>query len=233
MKNKLDQSITAVPRDSCARRIKLGVIAAALLGAASLSAIAGDLPLPPHSSAFGRSLEDWQDTYWRWALGEVTIKPDANGNAVAKGNVALMPLPAADGSGAPGSIDVTLNSGQSFMLPLLMVLGNSYSDGSVDALVSSNDFQDIDLSLKLDGVEIVNGTNAIQFYTQALFDPPISISGNPPVTAWAWFQGVGIVHAPLAPGSHTLTLDTRNTYPEYSFSVEYHNTWNVTVLAGK
>ena len=42
-----------------------------------------------------------------------------------------------------------------------------------------------------------------------------------------------MVHTPLSVGVHTLTLDTKNTYPEYNFSVEYHNTWHITVQPGK
>jgi hypothetical protein len=158
-----------------ARRVGHGIaLIALLLALGPVGANAADQPQPPQSSAFGRSLEDWQDTYWRWALGEVSIKPDANGNAVAKGNVVLMPLPAAPGDGTPASINVTLKSGQAFMLPLLMLLGNSQDNGSPDdAFASSNDFRNITLSLKLDGVEIMNGSNAIQFYTQALFNPTI------------------------------------------------------------
>jgi hypothetical protein len=207
----------------------LCLISALALGLCA-AARAGDSPQPPQSNAFGKSLEDWQDTYWRWALGEVSIKPDANGNAVVRGNVVLMPLPSAPGDGTAASLDVTLKSGQPFMMPLLMLLGNSYSDGTPnDVFASSNDFRNINLSLKLDGVEIMNGSNAIQYYTQSIFDPSIPLAGSPPASAWIWFQGIGMVHTPLSLGVHTLTLDTKNTYPEYNFSVEYHNTWHITV----
>ena len=188
---------------------------------------------PGNSSTFGKTLQEWQNIYWNWALGALSIPTDANNNAVVNGHVVLMPLPAADGSGTPASIDVTLRSGQAFMLPLLMLLGNSYSNGNPDdAFASKGDFRNITLSLKLDGVQIMNGTNAVQYYTQGGFNPVIPISGVPGVAAWIWFQGIGFVHNPLTPGNHTITLDTQNSYPEYGFSVEYHNTWNITVQAG-
>jgi hypothetical protein len=42
------------------------------------------------------------------------------------------------------------------------------------------------------------------------------------------------VHAPLAAGNHTITLDAKNTQLVYdakgnAWTYEYHNTWNVTV----
>jgi len=209
------------------------LVLGAIVSLALMPVAAADKPAPPQSSAFGKSLEDWQDTYWRWALGAVAIKPDANGNAVVKGNVVLMPLPDAPGDGTPGAIDVTLASGQSFMLPLLMLLGNSYDDGTPsDTFVSPNDFKNIDLSVRVDGVEIIKRADSIKFYTQATFDPPIP-TGSYPAIAWIWFQGIGFVHSPLTPGLHTLTLDVRNTYPEYHFTQEFHNTWNITVQHGK
>src|SRR6266567_3481406 len=74
-------------------------------------------PLPGKSLGYGQSLADWQELYWRWGYGDVSLPADGNGNAFVN-NVVLMPLPSTLGDGTPGSINVTLNAGQSFVLPL-------------------------------------------------------------------------------------------------------------------
>src|SRR5262245_21740621 len=77
----------------------------------------GSQTAPGNSSAFGNSLTTWQETYFRWAYGDVTVPTDSNGNAVV-GNHVLFPLPNATGDGTPAHLDVKLNPGQSFVLPL-------------------------------------------------------------------------------------------------------------------
>src|SRR5216117_3855651 len=77
-------------------------MAALLLGLClTTTALAGDKPNPGQSSAFGKSLAQWQDTYFRWFVGQLSIPPDRNGNADV-GHVVLMPLPSVPGDGTPG-----------------------------------------------------------------------------------------------------------------------------------
>jgi hypothetical protein len=92
------------------RLIKSTVLAAAILAGLCMtnSTFAGKTP-PPHSSAFGQTLTAWDDLYFRWLFGNVTIPTDANGNAVVNG-VVLLPLPNAAGDGTPASVDVTLTT---------------------------------------------------------------------------------------------------------------------------
>ena len=72
-------------------------MAALLLGLClTTTALAGDKPNPGQSSAFGKSLAQWQDTYFRWFVGQLSIPPDRNGNADV-GHVVLMPLPSVPG----------------------------------------------------------------------------------------------------------------------------------------
>ena len=75
------------------------------------------------------SLVKWQELYWRWAFGDVTLPTDRNGNAVA-GDVVLMPFPSTPGDGTPGHLDVTLSAGQSWVMPLWTLLGTDYTDGT-------------------------------------------------------------------------------------------------------
>ncbi len=92
--------------------IKACLLAGALAGLCLATSVsAGNSPAPGGSSAFGKTLAQWQDVYWRWTYGGLTVPTDANGNAVVNGNVVLMPLPNAPGDGTPGHLNVTLNSG--------------------------------------------------------------------------------------------------------------------------
>jgi len=214
------------------------LIITALLALAGAALVRADLAAntlktprvaPPNSTAYGKTLAQWQELYWRWLNGQVTIAPDANGNAVV-GNVVLLAFPPTPGDGTPGHLDLTLNAGQPFVLPLWNILGNSYADGSADPFIDLIVFRTLDLTFMLDGVTIIDSSNLMLFYTQFDFVPPIP-DNVPPATAFIFLQGIGMVHAPLTPGSHTLKLDARNTdtVDFFGLSFEFHNTWNVTV----
>ncbi|HEY0456199.1 MAG TPA: hypothetical protein VGE41_07465 [Verrucomicrobiae bacterium] len=168
------------------------------------------------------------DTYWTWALGGATLPNDAHGNAVVKG-VALMAFPSAPGDGTPGSIDITLSAGEGFAIPFFAFLGNSYSDGTPpDTFAALSVFQTLDISVTLDGVTIVDGSNVMQYFTEFYFNPAIPLN-SPPANAWIWAQTVGVVHAPLPVGNHVMKMHVRNTEPAYGFTFEYNNTWNIHV----
>jgi hypothetical protein len=182
--------------------------------------------------AFGASLADWQQVYWQWAFGQVDLPVDKNGNTVV-GHVVLMPLP------DNGSLDVTLKSGQAFMLPLWVILGTSWDDGTpTDPALPLSLFETLDITLKIDGVAVIDGDNVLEFYSAFDFDPEIPLPADwSPYQAIVWFQGIGMVHPPLSAGQggqHTITLDAKNTIPVVdgkgdAYEFEYHNTWNVTV----
>ena len=232
MKNQLIKTRT-IKFQTSARPV--GVLTLALAAALMLASplFAGKTP-PGHSSSYGMNLAAWQDLYWRWTYGNVIIPPDSNGNAIAGDGVVLMPLPNAPGDGTPGSIDVTLNSGQPFLLPLWALLGTSYSDGTPpDPMVDVSVFKTLDITFKIDGVTVVNTANVMSYYTGFSFAPAVPLD-FPPVNAIIWFEGIGLTHAPLTPGTHTMTLDAKNTEPVFGGSIfEYHNTWNLTVQAAE
>ena len=186
------------------------------------------------ASVFGRSLAEWQEVYWRWAYGQPQPVPttDTHGNATL-GNVVLMAMPNAAGDGTPASTNLTLNASEAFVLPLWNLLGNSYTAASgfpPDDLIALQVFETLDLTLKLDGVTIMDSGNLMQNFSQFSFVPPLAFN-SPPASAFIWLQGIGVVHGPLSSGSHTLTLDAKNTDSADLFGLvfEYHNTWNLTV----
>lgn len=194
---------------------------------------AGNPPTPAQSSAFGKTLLGWQDTYVRSEFGNITVPTDGNGNQVV-GNVVLMPLPNVPGDGTPGSLAVTLNSGEAFFLPMVQDAGTSYTDGTPnDPLLPTSFFTSFDVSLQIDGVTVVNNANVMDYYSEFYFAPPIPFPfGN--INSIIWLQGFGIAHAPLPPGTHIIKLDEKAGQalpPNFGGGFpEYHNTWNVTVL---
>jgi hypothetical protein len=196
-----------------------------------LPAHGGSPTAPGGSSAFGKSLTTWQETWFRWAYGNITVPADQNGNAVVGDQMVLFPLPSAQGDGTPAHLDVTLSHGQSFVLPLWAELGTSYTDGTPpDPFLPDSVFQTLDISFQIDGVIVVNGSTVMNYYSKETVNPAIPIVGFPPVDSVIWMQSVGITHAPLTPGKHTFALHVMNTQPAFGFFSEYNNTWTVTVL---
>jgi len=189
---------------------------------------------PGHSHAFGKTRAGWLQVYERWTFGELAIPTDNYGNAVIHQHVVLMPLPNTFGDGTPGHLDVTLNAGQAFVLPLWVLLGTDYTDGTApDQLVDLSVFRTLNITFKIDGVTVIDQSNVLNFYSQFFFNPPIPITGFPPVNSIIWFQGIGIVHPPLSVGTHTLQLDAVKTQAAFGSFFEYHNTWTVPVQPGK
>jgi hypothetical protein len=194
---------------------------------------AGPGPAPGHSSAFGKTLAGWDDTYFRWYIGELSIPTDSNGNA-AVNNIVLMPLPNVPGDGTPGHLDVTLKPGQGFVLPLFFLLGTSYTDGVTppDPLVDPAFFSTLNLTLKIDGVTVINGINLTDYFEEFLFAPPIPIDAFG-IDSVIWCESVSAVHSPLSVGAHSIELDIIGTQalpPNFGGYVPvYHNTWSVTV----
>jgi hypothetical protein len=213
---------------------KAGVLSGIILGfCVATSLVAGSRPSPGQSSAFGQTLAQWQDTYVRWYVGQLAIPPDANGNAAVKG-VVLLPLPNVPGDGTPGHLDVTLNTGQAFALPLFFLLGTSYTDGTPpDPMVDASFFQTPNLTLQIDGVTVLDGSNLANYYSQFSFAPPIPID-FPPIDSVIWCEDVGVVHPPLSPGTHIIKVDIKSTEalpPNFGGGFpEYHNSWTLTVL---
>jgi hypothetical protein len=212
------------------KMIKLS-LAATLFGLWAVTPISAGMN--GNSHAFGKTAAAWNEIYERWAFGDLAFPIDGNGNAVVPPHIVLMPIPNTPGDGTPGHIDVTLNAGQAFVLPLWVELGTDYTDGTPpDQLLPRSVFQTLDITFQIDGVMVIDTTNVLNFYSEFFFNPPIPITGFPPVNSIIWFQGISIVHHPLSVGTHTFKLDAVNTQPAFGVFPEYHNTWTVTVTPG-
>jgi hypothetical protein len=190
-------------------------------------AVAATLPLPGSSLACGKTLAQWQEIWYRWAVGAFPLPTDANGNAVSN-NMVLMANPRNN----DGTVDVTLNANQPFVFHLFTYYGNSYKDGSPnDQFCDLSLFQTLALNLTVDGVQILNGSAAPQYFSQTVLAPPIPITDpSSPFSAYIWLQNVGTVFPPFSVGQHVIKLDVNATMPCFGFNFESHGTWNLTVL---
>lgn len=188
-----------------------------------------------HDEGSGGAFVQWQELYWRWAYGGITIPTDANGNAVV-GDVVLMPIPPTPGDGTPGQQDVTLEAGQSWVLPLWTLLGTDYTDGTPpDPFVDVSLFATLDISFKIDGRTVVNHKNVLDYFAKGRFRPPVSLPADyAPLADIIWLEDIGVVREPFSVGTHTIQLDVKNTIalpPNFGGGFgEFHNTWAVKVL---
>ena len=199
-------------------------LAVALLAAPGVRADDGR-ESPPQSKAFGKSLSEWMKLYFTWALG--------GDQADHVGNVKFLPIPSGEqisGSGTAkdpavfqGHLDVTLEPGNAFVLPVAVWTGWSYADGSIDAQLAPSVFYG---TVKLDGRRI-----ELSYFKPVYFHPPIPLPPESGGIATIYAQGLGFVHEPLSVGTHTLTLVSGMTYPapDYSYGARYENTWTITV----
>lgn len=211
-------------------------VAAAVIAAAGLAmtASAGNSPAPGQSSAFGKTLAEWNDLYTRWAFGDVSVPTDGNGNAVV-GNVVLWPTPLLLTQGS-GHSDVTINSGQAFFMPLYGWWGTSYLDGTPnDNYLALSDFANNPLTVTIDGVTVINNQNKMNYFTEFPFNPAVSLPQPDfyPFNAIIYEQVISFVHTPLKPGTHQISVDATVSFPDSNpvfGPADWHYTWTVTVL---
>jgi hypothetical protein len=204
-----------------------GLLPAVLIGSSLLAATSA-LADGGRDDGPRNSLAKWQELYYRWYYGGITLPTDPNGNAESDG-IVLMPLPNAPGDGTPGSISVTLNAGQSFFLPFLGLLGTSYTDGTpTDPLVDYSVWKTMKFELTLDGHEIMNLQDALRTYVEFSFDPPVVLD-SPPLDSIVWGEAIGRLFAALPRGEHVLHLVESTTEPAFGALFAYDNTFNITV----
>lgn len=181
------------------------------------------------SDVYRNRLTIYNATYESWSFGAITVQTDPNGNAVVFPDIVLMPLPDVPGDGTPGHVDVTFSKGEGFVLPLWVLLGTHYTDGTPpDSFVPLRVFRTLKFNFKIDGRTVIDPSNLLNFYTGFTFRPWIPVD-FPPIDAIIFFQGISILHGPLGVGTHTLRLDAVNTEPAFGGFFEYHNTWTVHV----
>ena len=165
----MNKGITAVPainpRSALARLTRAALGVGLLITVGSTPLVNGGVPpQPPASKSFGHTLAQWQAIWLAWELGALAPPTDTYGNALVNG-VVLLPIPAATGDGTPASRDITLLTGEPFVVPLALVVGNSFSDGSSSPMVSPNDFKNIRLTSNDEEVECRDGKSTLVLKT--------------------------------------------------------------------
>jgi len=195
---------------------------------------------PPRSRAYGKTLAEWLELYWRWYFG---------GGSDTVGRVRFLPIPAGEyieGDGTPaspallrGEIDVHLAPGTPFVLPQFAWTRERYlpelgipDDPAIpdDILLAGV----TPLTLTINGRVVISDANEADFYVPStLLDPIIEYaepSSYGSIAAIA-FQGCGFVSPPLPAGDHVIHLYEVYVIDAlgFSFGVIYDNTWRIHV----
>ncbi len=182
---------------------------------------------------YGKSLAEWQGLYFSWAFGDVTVPLDANGNAVVNNKVVLMPIPTSVNQQGRGIQYANLSTGQAFVVPFFSLWGESYTDGTPPDKMEdwSALAKTANITVKIDGVTVINNANRMDYYSEYIYNPPIPYSDpyNPAVNGANWLVDIGMVQTPMSIGRHIVELDANNTILTDIINWQYHNTWIVSV----
>jgi hypothetical protein len=179
---------------------------------------------PGHSHAYGKSLGEWMELYWTWFLG---------GDQEARvGSVVFLPIP------MDGEEDVTLKVGEKFVLPMLVIVGETYTEASGSPDDNPADyplelFTAFTVKITLDGKPIIDSDVediADYYFEPQWFDEPVEYlePADSGAVAAIWVTGLGFVHPPLSKGAHVLNL-----LIEYDGQGVYDNTWYIDVVKKK
>lgn len=190
---------------------------------------------PGQCRAHGHSLGEWLLRYWDWALG---------GGSNGSRGLTFLPLPAGeyvsgsftleDPGVLEGTIDVTLKPGQSFVLPIAVWTGEIYEDGHVDEPVPDSSMNRTEFVITIDGKTVAskeagssspNYVPVTDFSAPVLYDQPTGYGS----VGVVYVQGFAMVHGPLSPGLHTMTLHSTLFAENYGLAAIYENTWTINV----
>ena len=205
--------------------------------------------LPPNSHAYGKSLAEWLETYWRWNI----LGSDPAQSTV--GRVQLMPLPAGtyvSGDGTPaspalyrGQLEITLTAGTPFVLPEFAWYWERYAGypGVPDdvPMADAVALAGAHPVLTFDGRTVLSDANKAAYYVPNRAFNPMVVYAAPTSygsVAALSFQGVGVVAEPLSVGRHVIHLyetliapaGASPSLPAGGLGLIYDNTWIVTVL---
>lgn len=180
------------------------------------------------------SLRAAQRDYWPWFVGAT--------NRQVVGDEFLMPQPdgpavSTDPYITQGSMQVTVPTGKTLVLPMAAVLGERYNDGTPDDRPADYpiDYRASQLRLTIDGHVLIDSAHqslaCFDFGTVWLRKPAVypSPSSYGSVAA-LWVKGLGVLLRPLARGAHVIELQVVSpTAVVWGVDYGYYNTWYVTV----
>lgn len=193
---------------------------------------------PPQSTAFGKSLTQWMVEYWTQYF--------EGGDGFVK-RVRLLPQPEGQVTGGSstfsdpvvieGELDVTLEPGTPFVLPISTFVGETYLPElniPDDVPVADAVFTDSDVLVTLDGRALINSEIddlSDYYFGPAYFNEPILFtepSSNGSIGA-IFVQGLGFVQSPLPVGEHVLTLHSEILIEDLNAGAVFDYTWYITV----
>ena len=190
--------------------------------------------IPPDSSGFGKSLGDWQLSYWTATLTGAAGSRD--------GRVLLMPLPDGvfnpDTSNVEGELAIEIRAGTPFFLPIFVFIGESYvqmvpDDDPADFEGPFLDNPGLSALITMDGKALIDSAtdDLSAFYSGPVFFDPEITDGYPAprgvgldAASAIWVQGLGFAHPPLSVGEHELHL-----LVDTGLGFGFDNTWHITV----
>lgn len=227
-------------------RKSIGLALSALLLSSTFIAVRpGISQVPGHSVAYGKSLGEWLQAWWKASLtgssnyiGRVCLLPTPNGDLVEGDFSAENPATFV------GHLDYTLKTGTPFVLPIAFWFGESYLPGTPvaenpDPPLPKWTFDNAHIKIQVDGKTIIDNTNKSQFYVApAYYNPPLAY---PEPTGYGsistdFIQGYCFVHQPLSKGVHTIALESEAIIPPGVYAnvpggvgYRWRNTWTITV----
>lgn len=185
----------------------------------SSSAEAQITVMPPHSTVAGKTIGEWTQNWWSWALsqaepnGPLTDATGANANINQSGPVFFL----GGTTGLAADRTFTIPTGKFVLLPLTNIVGTDADvpGGTPDdlkALVQSLFSSSDPLSASLDGVSLDpadlaltredSGSFPLDVAPGSVFDFPGGVpSGHHP---FAFSDGYWLMLNPLSPGSHDI-----------------------------
>jgi hypothetical protein len=199
----------------------------------------------PNSSAYGKSLTGWLESYWRWYY----TGADPQHSKVQR--VQFMSLPSEQqisGSGTPadpallrGNLAVTLPSETPFLMPLFAWVWERYNNGTPDDVPMDNAVAlgTAHPTLTIDGQTVLSDGNKASFFVPDTAFDPIVVYPQPSSygsIAALSFQSVGVMVRPLSEGTHVIHLYEPMIIPAGAYvglpaglGLIYDNSWTVTV----
>jgi len=208
-----------------------GLMAVMAGGAAAKGGPPNPPVLPPNSSAFGMTYEEWAAKYWQWAFalpGDETHPFNAEGvmdcSLGQQGNVWFLAYP---GGGWPaGTIsqerECEIPVGNALFFPVVNLVCTTYEDGDTveDLIGCANFISDFNypLSVKIDGRDVPN----LESYE--IISVPFNIGPLPDPNMYGWpvgWEGLGVspgyylLMPPLSKGDHTVEFSGQVYAPDF------------------
>jgi hypothetical protein len=202
--------------------LAFSIVSLALMPPASWAKGGDSALMPPHSNAFGKSLEAWSVLQTEWATASGLGDASQLSNPV--GRVQLLPGSFTD---ATPEFHITLAPGTPFAASPFFLFGERYDDPNTPdddpvalAGLIAEIFATTDIRVELDGRVLLQGSAtelSAYLFGPTYYDEPIVYNdpqprGNVNAVAALWTTGIGAIYRPLPVGEHTLVYTVHSLF---------------------